>query len=52
VRAALGELAHALGTSLYLLRYREQVRLLADIAAGRVDHEAVQTRVQALGGML
>lgn len=50
VRSALGELAHALGTSLYLLRYQEQARLLAEIAAGRVDQAAVRSRVEALPG--
>lgn len=52
VRAALTELAHALGASLCLLRYQEQARLLAEIAAGRVDQAAVRTRVEALPGAL
>jgi len=52
VRAALGELAHALATSLYLLRYREQARLLAEIAAGRLEHAAVRTAVAALPGAI
>jgi hypothetical protein len=50
LRAAMGELAHALGTSLYLLRYREQAHLLAEITAGRVDPATVRSRVQALPG--
>jgi hypothetical protein len=50
VRSALGELAQALGTSLYLLRYREQARLIAEIAAGSVDYAAVRTRAAALQG--
>jgi hypothetical protein len=51
VRSALGELAHALGTALYMLRYREQARFIAEIAAGDVDHAAVRTRAASLLGM-
>lgn len=50
VRSAISELAHALGTSLYLLRYQEQSRLLAEIAAGGVDPGSVRTRIQAVLG--
>jgi hypothetical protein len=50
VRAAIAELARALGTSLYLLRYREQERLLAAIAAGSVEDAAVRSRVAAVLG--
>jgi hypothetical protein len=45
VRSAIAELARALGTSLYLLRYREQARL---IAAGGVDQAAARSRAAAL----
>lgn len=48
VRAAICELAHAVSTSLYLLRYREQARLIAEIAAGQVDHAAARSRAAAL----
>ena len=48
VRAALGELAHNLGTSLYILRYREQARLVTDIAAGRIDQSAARSRAMTM----
>jgi hypothetical protein len=50
VRAATGELAQSLGTSLYLLRNREQTRLLGEIAAGSLDQEAVRTRAAEILG--
>jgi hypothetical protein len=48
VRAALAEAARNLGTSLYVLRYREQARLVADIAGRRIDETAARTRAVAL----
>ena len=48
VRAALAEVAHSLGTSLYILRYREQTRLVADIAAGRIDDRTARRRATAM----
>lgn len=48
VRAALGETAHNLGASLYILRYREQARLVADIAAGRIDESGARRRAIAM----
>jgi hypothetical protein len=48
VRAAMAELARSVGTSLYLLRYREQARLIAQIAAGDVDQTAARSRAAAL----
>ncbi len=48
VRAALVEAARNLGMSLYVLRYREQARLLADVAAGRVDLVAARGRASEL----
>ena len=48
VRAAIAELARSLGMSLYLLRYREQARLIAEIAAGQVDQGMARSRAAAL----
>ncbi len=48
VRAALSEAARNLGMSVYLLRFREQARLVADIAAGRMDPIAARERASAL----
>ncbi len=48
VRAALAEASHNLGASLYILRYREQARLVADIAAGRVDESGARRRAIAM----
>lgn len=48
VRAALVEAARNLGMSLYVLRYREQARLLADVAAGRMDLLAARSRASEL----
>jgi hypothetical protein len=48
VRATLLEVARSLGTALYILRYREQARLVADIAAGRIDENAARTRAAAM----
>ena len=48
VRAALVEAARNLGMSLYVLRYREQARLLADVAAGRMDLVAARSRASEL----
>jgi hypothetical protein len=50
VRAALDEVARNLGMSLYLLRHRNQSRLLRDIAAGRFDEAAARARALALIG--
>jgi hypothetical protein len=36
--------------SLYILRNREQARLVADIAAGRIEEAAARTRALALAG--
>jgi len=48
VRAALAEAAHNLGASLYILRYREQARLVADIATGRIDETGARRRAIAM----
>jgi hypothetical protein len=48
MRSAIAELARSLGTSLYLLRFREQARLIAEIAAGHVDQAAARSRAAAL----
>lgn len=48
VRAALAEAARNLGSSLYILRYREQAHLVADIAAGRVDETSARRRAVAM----
>jgi hypothetical protein len=48
VRAALAEAARNLGTSLYILRYREQARLVADIATGRIDESGARRRAIAM----
>ncbi len=48
VRAALAEASHNLGASLYILRYREQARLVADIATGRIDELNARERAIAM----
>ena len=48
VRAALAEAARNLGASLYILRYREQARLVADIATGRIDESGARRRAVAM----
>lgn len=48
IRAALAEAARNLGSSLYILRYREQARLVADIAAGRIDEVGARQRAVAM----
>jgi hypothetical protein len=48
VRAALAEASRNLGASLYILRYREQARLVADIAAGRIDETGARQRAIAM----
>lgn len=48
VRAALGETARNIGASLYILRYREQARLVADIATGRIDETGARRRAVAM----
>ena len=48
VRAALTEAAHNLGASLYILRYREQARLVTDIATGRIDETGARRRAIAM----
>jgi len=50
VRMALSELARCLATSVYLLRYEEQTRLMADIASGHLDAMAVRSRAMVLLG--
>ncbi len=54
LRAALAEASRNLGMSLYVLRYREQARLLTEMAAGRVDPVAARSRAAELipGGVL
>jgi hypothetical protein len=49
-REALAEAARNLGMSLYILRNRERARLVADIAAGRIEETAARTRALALVG--
>lgn len=48
VRAALAEVARNLGMSLYILRNREQARLVADLAAARIEESAARQRAAAL----
>ncbi|HEY1890181.1 MAG TPA: hypothetical protein VGG63_07235 [Steroidobacteraceae bacterium] len=48
IRTALAEAAHSLGASLYILRYREQARLVADIASGRIDESGGRRRAIAM----
>ncbi len=48
VRSALAEVARNLGMSLYILRNREQARLVADIAAERLDESAARRRAVLL----
>ncbi len=48
IRAALGEAARNLGATLYILRYREQARLVADIATGRIDETGARQRAMAM----
>jgi hypothetical protein len=48
IRAALAEASRNLGASLYILRYREQARLVADIAAGRIDETGARRRAVAM----
>ena len=48
VRAALADAARNLGASLYILRYREQARLVADIASGRIDELNARQRALAM----
>lgn len=48
IRAALAEAARNLGASLYILRYREQARLVADIATGRIDETGARRRAIAM----
>jgi hypothetical protein len=48
VRAVLAEVARSLGISLYILRYREQARLVADIASERIDEVGARRRAIAL----
>jgi hypothetical protein len=49
-RDALAQAARNLGMSLYILHNREHARLVADIAAGRLDEKAARTRALALIG--
>lgn len=48
VRAALSEASRNLGASLYIIRYREQARLVADIATGRIDELNARQRAIAM----
>ncbi len=42
IRAALANVAHHLGMAIIGLRHREHVRLVADVAAGRIDPDAAR----------
>ncbi len=48
IRAALANVAHHLGMALIGLRHREHARLVADVAAGRIDPEAARRRALTL----
>ena len=48
VRAALANVAHHLGMALTGLRHREHARLIADVAAGRIDPDAARQRAMSL----
>ncbi len=48
IRAALANVAHHLGMALIGLRHREHARLVADVAAGRIDAEAARRRAITL----
>ncbi len=53
VRAALANAAHNLGMALDGLRHREHARLVADVAAGRIDADAARRRaIRLLEGEL
>ena len=48
IRAALANVAHHLGMAIIGLRHREHARLVADVAAGRIDAEAARRRAITL----
>ncbi|MHB1869700.1 MAG: hypothetical protein ACYCT1_02450 [Steroidobacteraceae bacterium] len=48
VREALANVAHHLGMALTGLRHREHARLVADVAAGRIDPDAARRRAMSL----
>ena len=48
VREALANVAHHLGMALTGLRHREHARLVADVAAGRIDPDAARRRAISL----
>ncbi|MGC8521318.1 MAG: hypothetical protein ACP5PN_05555 [Steroidobacteraceae bacterium] len=48
IRAALANVAHHLGMALTGLRHREHARLVADVAAGRIDPDAARRRAITL----
>ena len=48
VREALANVAHHVGMAITGLRHREHARLVADVAAGRVDFESARRRASAL----
>ncbi len=48
IRAALANVAHHLGMAIIGLRHREHARLVADMAAGRIDAEVARRRAIAL----
>jgi hypothetical protein len=48
VREALANVAHHLGMALTGLRHREHARLVADVAAGRIDPDAARRRALSL----
>ncbi len=50
IRAALANVAHHLGMALTGLRHREHARLVADVAAGRLDPDTARRRAIALLG--
>jgi hypothetical protein len=48
VRTALSDAARNLSSALYILRYHEYARLVADIAASRIDVNVAHSRATAL----
>ena len=48
VRAGFTNVAHHLGMALMALRHRDHARLVADVAAGRIDPDAARRRAIAL----
>ena len=48
IRAALADVAHHLGMAIIGLRHREHARLVADVAAGRIDADVARRRAITL----